>query len=31
MPRSFYWLPRVRRAPYRMGWYVRWGRKKWLL
>lgn len=26
-PRPLVILPRLKRAPYRMGWYLRWGRR----
>ena len=26
-PRPFLWLPRIKRAPCGMGWYIRWGRR----
>lgn len=29
-PRPFLILPRIKAAPCRMGWYVRWGRRLWL-
>ena len=30
-PRRFVIWPRVKRAPYGMGVYVRWGRRLWLI
>ena len=29
-PRKFVWWPRVWRAPYGMGTYIRFGRRLWL-
>ena len=29
-PRPFQIAPTIRRAPYRLGWYIRWGRRLWL-